>query len=162
MSNISVVLYKNTAPKNKVDKSKNLKNAHTFNNVVFTEGTALDVRRPSVLVKLTSDASDMASYNYARLAVFNRYYYIDSITAEGGLVRINLISDSLMSFKKEIYESKQYVIRNQNERSPYLVDSKIPIRSDKRYHQTIFGNPVSQRNCPYVILETTGRGGTPA
>lgn len=162
MSAIKVVLYKCTAPKNQVDKSGHLKNAHTFSEVIFTEESALDVRRPSILVKLTTDAGSMSQYNYAYLEVFNRYYYIDKISGENGLVRIDLISDSLMSFKSDIKKSKQYVIRNQKHRSPYLVDNKIPIRSNKTYIQTPFGVPVDVKNCPYVILETTGKGGTRA
>lgn len=158
MANISVVLYRTTSPKNKVTKT--LSNAHTFSEVTFSEPDCLNVRNPSILVKLSSDAGDISKYNYAKIGIFNRYYYIDKMTTEGGLVRIDLISDPLMSFKKDIYASTQYVSRSQEKRSPYLSDAKIPVRSDKRQHFKPFGNKVGMTNCPYVILETTGKGGT--
>ena len=158
MSDISVTLYKTRSPKNQV--TKKLENSHTFNNVVFVESECLNVRNPSILVKLSSDADDMSKYNYARIPIFDRYYYIDKITAEGGLVRIDLISDVLMSFQKDIYASRQYVLRSEQHRSKFLSDAKIPVRSDKRQHFKPFGNNVGMTNCPYVILETTGKGGT--
>ena len=56
--------------------------------------------------------------------------------------------------------STQYILRSETKRSPYLVVNQIPMRSDKQYVQDVFGIDVFNKSCPYVILETTGKGGT--
>lgn len=156
---MDIILYKNTAPPNKINKKSNLKNKLDVESVRFLEKGALDILRPTVLCNLGDEISEVAKYNYLYIPKFNRYYFITDIKAEGGLIRIEGECDVLFSHMKDIMNSTQYIIRNEHLRSPYLVDAEIPIRSDKKYFQTVFGNNVDVKSCPYVILETTGKGG---
>lgn len=163
---MNVILYKNSAPPNKIDKTTKIKivpinGNDEIENVRFIEGNALDILNPSILLDIGTEISTCATFNYCKIPKFDRYYFIEKISTEGGLVRIDCKCDVLMSHKKDILNSTQYILRNENLRSPYLVDNQVPIRSDKRLHQTVFGNPVDYKACPYVILETTGKGGTP-
>lgn len=156
---MDIILYKNKAPNNKVDKSNDLSNSMTIENVRFVDENYLDLKNPSILIKLSDEVSDIAKYNYCRIPKFNRFYYIVTSSTINGLVKIDCASDALMSFSKDIFASTQYVLRNQKYRSPYLVDNQIPMRSDKDIYQTVFGMNVDNKSCGRVILETTGKGG---
>ena len=158
---MDVLLYKNSAPPNKVDKSNNLSKKLKIENVRFIEKGALSVLNPSVLVNITTEISDISKYNYMQIPKFDRYYYIDSIETEGGLIRINGRCDVLMSHKADILASKQYILRQEKyNNSPYLDDNMLPIRSDHNYVAKPFGSNVDDRTCGRVILATTGKGGT--
>ena len=156
---MNIKLYKCKSPFNKVNKTNDLSLETIFESVIFFEEDTLSIINPSILLKISNDCEDMAKYNYCYIPKFNRYYWIDNMTAENGLVRINCSCDVLMSFKTDIYASTQYVLRSQLKRSPYLVDNQIPIRSDKAYVQTVFGDNVDKKDCGRIILETTGKGG---
>lgn len=158
---MDVLLYKNSAPPNKVDKSNNLSKKLKIENVRFIEKGTLSVLNPSVLVNITTEISDISKYNYMQIPKFDRYYYIDSIETEGGLIRINGRCDVLMSHKADILASKQYILRQEKyNNSPYLDDNMLPIRSDHNYVAKPFGSYVDDRSCGRVILATTGKGGT--
>jgi hypothetical protein len=164
---MNVKLYKNSAPPNKVDKSSNLSREMTIENVRFTSDGSIDILNPEVIISLSSggNPSDIDSYviyNYLYIPKFNRYYFIDNITTESGLVIYHCRVDSLMSHKSDILNSTQYVLRQQSKNnSPYLVDNLMPIRADHGYICKPFGNYVDDRSCGRVIMATTGKGGTP-
>ena len=158
---MQVILYKNSAPPNKVNKSANLSNSKDFHNCIFTQKNALDILHPSVLLDMNIDIGDVRKYNYMYIPKFSRYYFIDSISAEGGLIRIDGRCDVLMSHKTDILKSKQYILRQEKKNnSPYLDYNMLPIRSDHNYIAKPFGHYVDDRTCGRVILATTGKGGT--
>lgn len=160
---MNIELFKNTAPPNKVDKSNNLKNRIVVDNVKFIEKGALDILHPSVLIQYTNDIDDVRAFNYMKIGQFSRYYFIDSISTEGGLIRIDGRCDVLHSHKTDILNSKQYVLRQERKNnSPYLEDGLMPISSQHNYiGKQIVGRKVSDTSCGRVILATTGKGGTP-
>lgn len=161
---MNIILYKNSAPPNKVNKKGSLdkKTMRTIEDVRFIEKGALDILHPSVLVKLFTDIDDIRSYNYMKIGQFSRYYFIDSISTEGGLIRIDGRCDVLYSHMNDILNSTQYVLRQQhNNTSPYLEDNMLPISSKHWYKVDNFGRKVSDVTCGRVILATSGNGGTP-
>jgi len=156
---MNVQFFKTSSPPNKI--SKNLTHKVEITDVRFIENGSLDILNPSILINYSADIGDISVFNYLRIPKFNRYYFIESISTEGGLIRIDARCDVLMSHKTDILNSTQYILRSETLRSPYLVDNEIPIRSDKKLHQVVFGNNVDDKQCPYIILETTGKGGKP-
>ena len=157
---MTVKLYRNKAPNNKVNKSSSITLVDTITEAIFKEDGALDILNPKVLIKWGTDVSDFATINYLEIPKYNRFYFINNIYTVGGLVALECKVDVLMSHKHDILNSKQYIMRSESKRSPYLVDQKIPFRSDKRVHYNPFGNDAFLNNCPHVILETAGTGGT--
>lgn len=158
---MQVILYKNSAPPNKVNKSANLSGSKDYHNCIFTQKNALDILHPSVLLDMNIDIGDVRKYNYMYIPKFSRYYFIDSISAEGGLIRIDGRCDVLMSHKTDILKSKQYILRQEkNNNSPYLDDNMLPISSKHNYKGDVFGRKVADVTCGRVILATTGNGGT--
>jgi len=158
---MNIELYKNSAPPNKVNKSGNLSNKTVIEAVRFIEKNSLDILNPSVLIQLTDEVKDASKYNYLYIPKFLRYYFIDSISTEGGLIRIDGRCDVLMSHKSDILKSKQYILRQEkNNNSPYLDDNMLPISSKHNYKGEVFGRKVADVTCGRVILATTGNGGT--
>jgi hypothetical protein len=158
---MNIELYKNSAPPNKVNKSSNLSNKTVIEAVRFIEKNSLDILNPSVLIQLTDEVRDASKYNYLYIPKFSRYYFIDSISTEGGLIRIDGRCDVLMSHKSDILKSKQYILRQEkNNNSPYLDDNMLPISSKHNYKGEVFGRKVADVTCGRVILATTGNGGT--
>jgi hypothetical protein len=158
---MNIELYKNSAPPNKVNKSSNLSNKREIEAVRFIEKNSLDILNPSVLIQLTDEVRDASKYNYLYIPKFSRYYFIDSISTEGGLIRIDGRCDVLMSHKSDILKSKQYILRQEkNNNSPYLDDNMLPISSKHNYKGDVFGRKVADVTCGRVILATTGNGGT--
>lgn len=160
-------LYKNSAPPNKVDKSSNLSNNSGNIVVRFIRPDSFDILNPTVIISLSdvsgfeNSLSDIKKYNYMYVSDVSRYYFIDTITTENGLVKINGRCDVLMSHKKDILNSKQYILRQEkNNNSPYLDDNMLPISSKHNYKGDVFGRKVADVTCGRVILATTGNGGT--
>lgn len=159
-------LYKNSAPPNKVDKTSNLSNNSGNIIVRFTRPDSFDILNPTVIISLSdisgfeNSLSDIKKYNYMYVSEVSRYYFIDRITTENGLVKIMGRCDVLMSHKKDILASSQFILRQQNKRSAYLPDSFLPIRNDHNYMMKKFGIPVDNKSCANLILVTTGKGGT--
>lgn len=155
---MKVELYKNKSTYNTLDKS--LENKTTF-NATFIKNDFLDVTRPTILIQYTSNISDIVKFNYCHIPDLKRYYYIENISTQGGLIKIECRVDVLMSFKSDIKASKQYIIRSQKRNpSPYLEDNMLPIKSKHSYVSVAFGNEIDNKNCGYVILATAGDGGT--
>ena len=159
---MDIILYKNSAPPNKVNKKGNISNEKKIENVRFIENNKLDIINPSVLISGFNDVSDLKKYNYMKIPKFNRFYYVDSISTEGGLVRIDGRCDVLYSHMEDILNSKQYILRQETyNNSPYLDDGMLPISSTHCYKGIAFGRKVADVTCGRIILATTGKGGTP-
>lgn len=69
--------------------------------------------------------------NYAYIAAFGRYYYIDDIIAvRTGLWELHLSVDVLMTFKTGIKNSSFIVSRNENEHNDKIIDERVVFRAD--------------------------------
>lgn len=156
---MNVTLGRITDPPNKISKEMLKSPKHTY-SATFFRGECLDVRNPIIQIKV-SDFTSVVKYNYCHIEDLKRYYYIDDISAENGIVIIKCRVDVLNSFKTDILKSTQYVMRQENKNaSPYLQDSMLPIRSDHNYIFEPFGSNVDDRTCGRMILATAGKGGT--
>lgn len=66
---------------------------------------------PVVEIRTGNSNSIIPLYNYAYISDFNRYYWIDDIVYDMGYWTVSLHCDALASFRTEILNTKQYVIR---------------------------------------------------
>lgn len=93
---MNIILYHNSSPNNKVDKS--LSSETTLTGNLRDESNVIN---PEVLV----ESSTPLSFNYVYIPAFHRYYYIRDIVAfRTNLWLLKLDVDVLMSFKNEILE----------------------------------------------------------
>lgn len=127
-----------------------------------TVGTAVasfaDVPRASVTVMggtvTVESATSLAGCNYAYISDFNRYYFIDQITAvREGLWSISLRVDVLMSFASDITALTGTINRNEDLADAYLADGKYISKVYRQITTKAFPNSMNADN---IILMTVG------
>lgn len=74
-------------------------------------------------------SNNPATYNYAYVAAFSRYYWIVSWTWEGGLWWANMSVDALASWKTYIGNSTNYVLRAASASDGTIVDTLYPAKA---------------------------------
>lgn len=126
---ISIVLYNCTCEQNRVDKSGYISQVATLTGTLREQ---TDIVSPSINIEY----SGFPAVNYAYIAAFSRYYYIDDITSLAtDLWRFDMREDVLMSFKGNkngnsstgIYGLSAYVDRYEGATDRNLVDTAYPL-----------------------------------
>lgn len=154
---IDIILYKNSAEVNRVDKTTYLVDVDALTGVFREE---CSMQRPSVLI----NTLEIPSFNYVYIPAFNRYYYVTSITSVSyGLWRVELNCDVLMSFKDKIKTLPALIGRQENDYNNYLVDNEIP--TEKTPQITVIDIPSSAFNTEltgivnnYVVCTVSSAG----
>ena len=118
---MNITLYKTKSANNvinkKLESGKNL-----GNSCILGDNTS--VTSPTVIIGGITSIDTISDYNYAYIAQCHRYYYINDIIAlSGGRVKLLLNVDVLMSFKTDILNSTQLVIRQKNQGKMYLANA---------------------------------------
>ncbi len=81
-------------------------------------------------------------YNYCYIQDFNRYYFVRSWSWILGRWECSLEVDVLASFKTQIGDSTQYVLRAYSAVDPDIIDTKYPIKAasaDSNYQEKSYG-----------------------
>lgn len=157
---MEVVLYKNKSAPNVL--TKNISKVRTVAGVIFKDKNNLDILRPVIVLNLGDSMTHFVDFNYVHIEGLHRYYYVDDIATVAGLVEVTCRVDVLMSHKKDIQNSTQYILRQQSRyENPYLMDNLLPISAKHNYLAAPFGNNVFKKDCSHIIMATTGKGGNP-
>lgn len=157
---MNIRLYNISAPPEKVVKITSSTAYTVVEDVIFFDNDSIDILNPVIKLKLETELSENMKYNYCYIPKLGRYYYIDKIKAQGGLMIFELSVDALQSFHSNILNSTQYVIRSEKWQNRKIVDSLLPLHSDHNILIDTIGDDVFIRDCDHVILETIGKGGT--
>lgn len=155
---MNIHLYKTKTP-TKENINKTLTNEKIIENVVFKQHGSLDVLTPTVILNgfnNISEDAELNGYNMLYIPKLKRYYFIDKMYYNNGLLHINCSCDSLYTFRASIKNSTQYIGRQQTKANKYLVDNSLPIHSDNKYLVRAFGKQVIDKYCSHAILETAG------
>ena len=89
---------------------------------------ACSILRPVILLNVGPQANPTGA-NYAYIAEYNRYYWVSDWTINRGQWVATLSIDPLASWKKEIGNTFQYVLRSSSESNPTVQDSMYPATS---------------------------------
>ena len=117
-------LYKNSSEVNRVDKGMFLEGVGTLSGALRDECSLIT---PSIVYQ----SSDVPTFNYVYIPIFNRYYFVTSLSSVGKNVwRMELNCDVLMTYKDAIFMLQGVVGRQENEFNPLLVDTEIPAQSN--------------------------------
>lgn len=102
--------------------NKNLTEVSTLSNVRLLENCSL--LNPSFVFKMPENIF----INYIYVPKFGRYYYINNMTIlDNNMVQIDCSVDVLMSFKDEIKNTKQHIVRQENEYNMYMIDGRMAV-----------------------------------
>ena len=103
-------------------------------------------------VNPTSQGSTIKT-NYVYIPEFSRWYYVVNTILDGNIVRLYLHVDELASWKTEIQNSTQYVLRAAGDSNTYLKDGKYPLLAKA---PTISGtqteNPLQPASSTYGVF----------
>ena len=91
--------------------------------------TPADIIAPVVEIA----ASDPTAYNYAYIASFHRYYFIEGMTYMEGLWQLKLKCDVLATYKTAIGAESLYVLRAASAYDGEIRDNYYPITGDIDY-----------------------------
>ena len=97
-----VTFYKTKDNKNVINKT--LSDGTEFNLAIRSD---TDLETP-VLKMVT----DVTAFNYCYIPYFNRFYFVERVTRNGKLFRVELSSDVLETYKSEILASNAQFRRN--------------------------------------------------
>ena len=124
VTTFDINLYKNSAEVNRVDKETFLESVGTLSGALRDECSLIT---PSIVYQST----DVPTFNYVYIPIFNRYYYVTSLSSVGKNVwRMELNCDVLMSYKDSIYTLQGVIGRQENDYNPLLVDTEIPTQNN--------------------------------
>lgn len=102
--------------------NKNLTEVSTLSSVRLLENCSL--LNPSFVFKMPENLF----INYIYVPKFGRYYYINNMTIlDNNMVQIDCSVDVLMSFKDEIRNTKQHIVRQENEYNMYMIDGRMAV-----------------------------------
>lgn len=123
-----VMFYRNNSDERQVNKSISQLSSVDCR---IKEGTSM--LNPIIEI-MGSSFSAWSSANYMYIDTFNRYYFIDDITASnGGVISVSGRVDVLQSNSNAIRNINCLVLRQQNRYNRYYQDSKLQIRSQKTF-----------------------------
>lgn len=124
----SVTLYENFKKKTNSTKIPDSSVAQrVFQNVEIKEQSSLI----NPVIKFLFDGSTkFMEYNYAYIPYFNRYYFIDNIVYNGGRYEASLTCDVLASYKTDIGNSTQYVLRSSALQNVDIQDIHYPLTNN--------------------------------
>lgn len=86
-----------------------------------TMKTVSSLLSPVIDIADTKQTGAIPLFNYAYIADFDRYYFIDDVSWSQGIWSLSMHTDVLASFRQDIRNSRQYVLR-----SASMYDEDIP------------------------------------
>ena len=120
---VEIILYKNSAESNRVDKTNYLEEAGKIYGI-FRD--SFSITEPAFELEY----NQVPNFNYVYITQLNRYYYVNDITSvANNLWLINLNIDVLMTYKTEILELDCFVDRNEFTFNNYIIDDKVVIET---------------------------------
>ena len=90
---------------------------------------------PTLIIK-NAPANISTAWNYCYLAEFSRYYFIRNWTWLNGVWQIDCVVDVLASYKTEIGNMSEYVVRAASESNGQVVDLQYPTTAETRVNAT--------------------------
>ena len=116
-----IVLFRNTADRNRVSKMPYLTEVGTIKGVI-REATSI------VNLVLTIQYPKVIDFNYIFFGALNRYYFVDNIiSVSNNLWELSLTVDVLMSYRDALLNLPAFIDRNERFYNPNIIDKKLPI-----------------------------------
>lgn len=95
-------------------------------------GFGIDLKAPCNIINpeiKIATQEDPTGYNYCYLPTFNRYYWVKNWTYSDGIWTASLSVDALASYRDQIGNSTEYVVRSSAKFDPKIVDNLYPTKA---------------------------------
>ena len=143
---MEVILYRNTSDPNHLEPS--LSDPLTFSDVVIKRETDVDLLELEI-----STSTNLAGYNYAKVAHFGRFYWCDTKVVRNGLWALHCESDPLYSFRTDIKNIRGTVDRAEQLYNGYVTDPNYIALAPMEYTFKKFPSGVDDNT---LVLMTVG------
>lgn len=112
------------------DRRKLEKSVTWFDTFDCKPYTDYNISAPNLLI--VNATGGIANNNYAYIADYNRYYYVDSVTiGRNGMYIVQLSVDVLMTYADGIKNLNATISRQENVGINDIVDSLLPLQNRK-------------------------------
>lgn len=129
---MNVVLHSISDDRKKINKTLN-----PLGSIEANLKTPCSVMRPVLQIDKSSIGTEWYKANYAYIAGFGRFYFIDNITAENdGIITMELTVDVLATYAAQLMITQFQVVRAQRYYDKYFIDTQIPLKVDKSIRQS--------------------------
>ena len=98
-----------------------------------------NIKQPSSIINPSiqiTKAKEPIGYNYAYIPEFNRYYFISDMTYNIGTWLLDLRVDVLASFRADILNSEQYILRSYSDYDGNILDNLYTTKATTSYAET--------------------------
>lgn len=102
-------------------------------------------------------SSDPSSYNYAYIAAFDRYYFVEEWYFDRALWTATLKVDVLATYKSEIGAASLYILRAAGANNGNVIDTLYPAKTGCSFDNEIKSNPWN--TTPVPVIGVIGSGG---
>ena len=144
----SIVLYANSSPTHKVDKS--IAAVATVTGVLRSGTSIID---PVILIETSVPANVISQANYCRIEAFSRYYFITDVKSDAnGLWYITCHVDVLMTYSDTIKAQNAIVARQYLQYNMYLDDGWFMAYQNPIVQQRYFSNPTPFESQEYILI----------
>lgn len=121
---------------------------------------ATSTSRPSISLKWQGGGSP-AAYNYAYIADFGRYYWVNGWTYDERQWTADCVVDVLATYKSAIGASSKYVLRSASEKDDDIIDTLYPAKMTYKTATTSIVSPyVADMTNGYYVLSISSGGTT--
>lgn len=119
----SLILYKNTAELNRVDKTEYLTQIGELTGCL-RDGCS--IVNPTIEIEYNK----VPDFNYVYIPIFNRYYFVTDVeSVVSGIWGISMNVDTLMTYRDGIRSCTAFVDRSEDVYNDYIVDKKRVIET---------------------------------
>lgn len=120
------------------------------------------LKTPTSVIRPTFRLSGFdTSHNYVQWGT--RYYFVDDIEYEtNDVINVTCVLDALATYKANIQASTQYVCYSSHNTSPFLIDTRIPVKTSETvdHVQVATGQGLPVNTTGFYALTATGQTGT--
>lgn len=145
---MQIDFYKNTVPKNRLYRK--------LTGHIVSQGHLIDpcdVLNP--VIKMAYNAYQV-NINYAYIADFGRYYFIEDYVIEGDTITLHMHVDVLFTYRNTILNSQCVAERSSSAFSIGLNDPFIVPEQGYRYNVSKFPYTFGGANSSYILTVTGG------
>ena len=130
----------------------------TSYSCVLKEGTSTS--RPEIMIKWQGGGAPSA-YNYAYIAAFGRYYWVNSWTYEERCWTASCSVDVLATYKSAIGSSSKYVLRSASDVDTDIIDTLYPAKATFKTSIQVINSPFGDNmNNGIYVVSISGAGTT--
>lgn len=136
----------------KTNSTKLVTGSSTTFNVALKEFTS--IINPSLQI----NADNPTVFNYCYIPMFKRYYFIDNWVSEyNNIWSCDLTEDYLASWRSDILNSAQYVLRSASESDSDIIDTMYPVTSKMDFRQVDLNDRPIGKTLRYIFAVSNGQ-----